>query len=183
MKNNINANTKVNAIIDAYAESEKTLTERVNFAKTVIVNTLHKFPATDRPEELSWAFCGTFTGYKVVGDQLTFFAIRKGFSQKTITEASIPVELLLNDPVAIAQYARKLIRSQQSKNRVEAFQASKDKQTRLENKIKELETERAKAAKEINAIYENNARTRATIAKNTEKAEKRRLAKLTQTSS
>lgn len=199
MENNTKAFTRINTIANPYFAGEKELAERVKFVKTVIMNTLHKFPAELRPEELNWAKRGgRYTGFEFLdyndnvveitedkpltrNHKLSFFIIgQRGWTTKeyTLDRASIPAYLLFNDPMAIAQYARKLIRNKQSQIRTAAAMDITKKVDEVEKKLANLAAEKAKLEQQRTAIRQTNQQAREAISKNRAKQEKRRAAKL-----
>jgi hypothetical protein len=204
MEKNTKAYNRITNISDTYFAGEKELAKRVEFARTVIRNTLHKFPKELWPEELSWAMQGgRYTGFTFVDyndkaveineenplnryHKLSFFIIgQRGWTTKeyTIKQASIPAYLLFNDPMAIAQYARKLIRIKQSQIRTkEAMDITKQVED-VSKKIANLAEEQAKLEKQRTEIRERNQRAREAIKKNREKQEKRQAAKRAKASS
>jgi hypothetical protein len=204
MENNTKAFNRINTITSSYFAGEKELAERVKFVKTVIMNTLHKFPAELRPEELNWAMRGgRYTGFEfrdsndnvveITEDKpltryhkLSFFIIgQRGWATKeyTFDRASIPAYLLFNDPMAIAQYARKLIRNKQYQIRTkEAMDITKQVED-VSKKIATLAQEQAKLEKQRTEIRQRNQQAREAINKNREKQEKRRAAKQLKASS
>lgn len=199
MENNTKAFNRINTIANPYFAGEKELAERVKFVKTVIMNTLHKFPAELRPEELNWAMRGgRYTGFEfrdyndnvveITEDKpltrnhkLSFFIIgQRGWTTKeyTLDRASIPAYLLFNDPMAIAQYARTLIRNKQSQIRTAAAMDITKKVDEVEKKLANLAAEKAKLEQQRTAIRQTNQQAREAISKNRAKQEKRRAAKL-----
>jgi hypothetical protein len=204
MENNTKAFNRINTITSSYFAGEKELAERVKFVKTVIMNTLHKFPAELRPEELNWAMRGgRYTGFEfrdyndnvveITEDKpltryhkLSFIIIgQRGWTTKeyTFEQASIPAYLLFNDPMAIAQYARKLIRNKQYQIRTkEAMDITKQVED-VSKKIATLAQEQAKLEKQRTEIRQRNQQAREAINKNREKQEKRRAAKQLKASS
>lgn len=206
MENNTKAFTRINSIANPYFESEKELVKRVNAAKTVIKNTLRKFPAELWPEELQWVRSGAstrITGFefrdyndKVVeitdekpltrNHTVSFYIIgTKGYSttELTVQRVTIPAYLLFNDPIATAQYARKLIRSKQAQLR---YQAARDITKQVEDvskKIASLAKEQEKLEKQREEIRQRNQQARESIEKARAKQEKRRADKLAKTKS
>jgi hypothetical protein len=206
MENNTKAFNRINSIANPYFESEKELVKRVNAAKTIIKNTLRKFPTELWPEELQWVRSGAntrITGFefrdyndKVVEitdekpltrhHNVSFYIIgTKGYSgtELTVQRVSIPAYLLFNDPIATAQYARKLIRSTQEQLR---YQAARDITKQVEDvskKITELAKQQEKLKKQREDIRQRNQQARESIEKARAKQEKRRAAKLAKTES
>lgn len=207
MENNTKAFNRINSITSPYFESEKELVKRVNAAKTVIKNTLRKFPKELWPEELQWVH---HTGYntRITGFEfrdyndkpveiteekpltrthmVSFYIIgTKGYNggEPVARRVSIPAYLLFNDPIATAQYTRKLIRSKQSQLR---YQAARDITQQVEDvskKIAELAKQQEKLEKQREDIRQRNQQARESIEKNRAKQEKRKAAKLAKTDS
>lgn len=118
-----NKNFNLNETVSSYSKYEEQLVQRIEFTRTVIRNTLRKFPKDVWPEELTWAATPgqislkSFTKADGEGEQdiLTFnvlFTSRK--QEKSVREVSLTADLLRNDPIAVAQYARKLIHQRQA---------------------------------------------------------------------
>lgn len=208
METTQNKNTKafnrITSISTSYFEGEKELSKRVEFVRTVIKNTLHKFPKELWPEELEWVIRGgKYTGFefrdfndKVV--EITaenpinrrhtfhFYIIgRKSYlsSELQVRKASFPAELLFNDPMAIAQYARNLIRQKQTKIRLELSADANRKLEDVAKKIAQLNVEREKLEQQKRDINVKSQQAREAVARNRAKAEKRRAAKLQKTQS
>lgn len=201
MENNTKAFNRINAIANPYFESEKELVKRVNAVKTVINNTLRKFPVEFWPEELNWVRSGSatrITGFefrdyndKAVeiteakpltrNHTLSFYIIGNksgwGSNELKVQRVTIPAYLLFNDPMATAQYARKLIRSKQSQIRVRAAQDITKQVDEVSKQIAKLSQEQAKLEKQRAEIRQRNQQAREAINKNREKQEKRRAAK------
>jgi hypothetical protein len=201
MENNTKAFNRINSFTNPYFEGEKELVKRVNFVSTVIMNTLRKFPTELWPEELAWAKYGSrarITGFdfrdrndnvvEITEDKplthdhtLSFYIIGKKnwtSSELTVRSATIPASLLFNDPMAIAQYARNLIRNKQSQIRTAAAQDITKKVDEVEKKLANLAAEKAKLEQQRTAIRQSNQQAREAINKNRAKQEKRRAAKL-----
>jgi hypothetical protein len=205
MENNTKAFNRINSIANTYFEGEKELVKRVVAAKTVINNTLRKFPQELWPEELQWVRSGSatrITGFefrdyndKVVEiteekpltrhHHLSFYIIgsRNWSSDLTVQRVTIPAYLLFNDPIATAQYARKLIRSKQSQIRVQAARDITKQVDEVSKKIANLAQEQAKLEKQREEIRLRNQQAREAIEKNRAKQEKRRATKLLKTES
>lgn len=204
MEHNTKAFNRINTITSSYFAGEKELAERVKFVKTVIMNTLRKFPAEMRPEELNWAMRGArYTGFefrdyndKVVEitesnpishkHVLSFYIINKknwNSEELTVTRGSFPAALLFNDPMAISQYARTLIRNKQSQLRYKEVTGINKQVEDLTQKLEQLEKDRAKLEQERLQIRQRNQLARETINKNRVKQEKRKAAKLLKTNS
>lgn len=204
MEKHTKAYSRITNITDTYFASEKELAKRIEFARTVIRNTLYKFPKELWPEELSWVMQGgRYTGFTFVDStgkaveinaenplnryhKLSFFIIgQRGWTTKeyTIKQASIPAHLLFNDPIAIAQYARTLIRSKQSQIRTKQAMDITSEVEEVSKKIAKLVEEQAKLENQRTEIRERNQRAREAIKKNREKQEKRQAAKRAKASS
>lgn len=205
MKNNTKAFNRINTIASSYFAGEKELAERVKFVKTVIKNTLHKFPAELRPEELNWAMRGgRYTGFEFLdyndnvveitedkpltrNHKLSFIIVgeTKGWATKEYSfhRATIPAYLLFNDPMAIAQYARTLIRNKQSQIRTKAAMDITKQIEDVSKKIAQLAQEQTKLENQKNEIRLRNQQARDAISKNQAKQDKRRAAKLLKASS
>ena len=207
MEKNTKAFSGINTIATPYFESEKELVKRVNAAKTVIQNTLRKFPKELWPEELQWVW---HTGYntRITGFEfrdyndkpveiteekplshyhmVSFYLIgTKGYNggEPVARRVSIPAYLLFNDPIATAQYTRKLIRSKQSQLRVQAARDITKQVEDVSKKIAELAKQQEKLEKQREDIRLRNRQARESIEKARAKQEKRRAAKLAKTES
>lgn len=205
MKNNTKAFNRINTIANTYFDSEKELAQRVLAAKTVINNTLRKFPTELWPEELQWARSGSatrMTGFefrdyndKVVEiteekplnrhHNLSFFIIgtKNWSSDLTVQRVTIPAYLLFNDPIATAQYARKLIRSKQSQLRYQAARDITKQVDEVSKQIADLAQKQAKLEKQRTEIRQRNQQARDSIEKAQAKQEMRRAKKLSKTES
>lgn len=204
MENNTKAFNRIASFATPYFEGEKELVKRVNFVKTVIQNTLRKFPTELHPEELSWAKTGNgvrLTGFdfrdskdkavEITADNpithnlvLSFYIIGKKnwtSNELTVRHASIPADLLFNDPMAISQYARKLVRAKQTQLRTQESIDTDKKVAEVDKQIAKLEQDRAKLEHQKTEIRTRNQLARETINKNRAKQEKRQAAKLLKT--
>lgn len=206
MENHTKAFNRINSFTNPYFEGEKELVKRVNSAKTVISNTLHKFPQELWPEELNWAnsrYATRMTGFEfrdyndkvveITEDKplrrdytLSFYLIGKNsYSSNNLVaqRVTIPAYLLFNDPMATAQYARKLIRTKQSQLRAQAARDITKQVDEVSKKIADLAREQAKLEKQRTEIRERNQQARESIEKARAKQDKRRAAKLAKTES
>lgn len=204
MENHTKAFNRINNIADPYFAGEKELAKRVEFVRTVIRNTLHKFPSELHPEELNWVMRGgRYTGFEFLDGmdnvveiteekpltryhKVSFFIIgQRGWTTKeyTVNRASFPAYLLFNDPMAIAQYARQLIRNKQSQIRTKQAMDITKEVEEVNQKIANLVEQQAKLEKQRTEIRERNQQAREAIKKNREKQEKRRAAKQLKASS
>lgn len=207
MEKNTKAFNRINSIANPYFDSEKELVKRVNAVKTVINNTLRKFPAEFWPEELNWVKSGSstrITGFEfrdfndkaveITKDKpltrnhtLSFYIIGNksgwGNNELAVQRVTIPAYLLFNDPMATAQYARKLIRSKQSQIRFRAAQDITKQVDEVSKQIAKLSQEQAKLEKKRTEIRQRNQQARESIDKNYAKQEKRRADKLAKTKS
>lgn len=121
-----NKTFNLNETVSSYSKYEEALVQRIEFARTVIGNTLRKFPKDVWPAELTWAAktgqasqisLKSFTPAKNKEEKhtLTFNAIYNlRNNEKFVREVSLTNDLLRNDPIAVAQYARKLIHQRQA---------------------------------------------------------------------
>ena len=196
---NTKAFNRITSFSTSYFEGEKELVKRVNFVKAVIRNTLNKFPTELHPEELAWVKAGgKVTGFEIRDSKdkaveitaenpitrhhvLSFYIIgRKSWtsSEPVVRSASIPAELLFNDPMAIAQYARKLVRAKQSKIRMELSQNASKELDEVTKKIEELKAKREKLEQEKAVINQRSQQAREALTRNRAKVEQRRAAKL-----
>lgn len=142
-----------NSIVEAYEQAEKAMHQRLRFASEIIRNVLNKFPREMHPEELNWAWHGgRLSGFTVKNEVfhhgmpqpvLHFNMTRRNLGLRnkegTTTPASIPMQVLqYEDPIAVAQYARGIIRENQRK-------AKLDNEKRIEEvtqQIADLEKQR-----------------------------------------
>lgn len=202
---NTKAFARINDKTNLYFKGEEELVKRVNFVRNVVKNTLRKFPRAIWPEELTQLFGGSNTrlmGFEFIerdsygnikaqdgiglemlthNHELHFYIVgARSWQDNTLAvrKASIPASLLFNDPIAIAQYARKLIRKNQEKIQQEkennAYQEMRKiavKMEELEQKRKKLESERTEANKLYQLSKEKNNQKK-------EKLNQRRAAKL-----
>ena len=202
---NAKAFTRLTARIAPYFAGEKELLERVLFVKTVIRNTLAKFPYEYRPSQLMWAYSPStaITGFtfqdknertagvprpvtaeKPVTERhlIKFYVInRRGYDPSaplTVQEVAFPAALLFKDPIAIAQYARALIRTQQAGDRkAEATRAAR-RLAELDKKLEEMDRNRQKLEKEKETVVSKREQHLAAAKKHEEQQQARRQEKI-----
>lgn len=151
----VNVKTKKNdfaSTLADYSEAERAVRERVSFAQHVIKDVLRKFPSGIRPEELDWVMDGgTFTGFKTDTVKSTLTGLSEPVLTFLVTKRDrwngpletrrvyIPMSILRSeDPIAVAQYARKLVRKNQQKIKADAIQQMQ----KMDKQIAELEANR-----------------------------------------
>lgn len=156
MNNNTKAIARLTETTAPYFEGEQLLRERVAFAREVILNTLRKFPADFHPEELKWVrLWGQAVGFRIKDDKLFFYVPERTTADgvRTMREVQLPLNLLLNDPIAVAQYARKAIRALQAEQKSEKRKAEAKELKDLNEQIAALQ----KRQKQLETVAEVEA--------------------------
>lgn len=108
-----------------YYTAKTALEQRLNVAAEIIRNTSRKL-TVPVPEELHWGYGYTFTEYRVINTAVSKY--RNEVEEQLMLEDSlqftvnskkyaVPLQLLTNDPVSVAQYVRKLTRETFEKNK------------------------------------------------------------------
>lgn len=143
-----------------YNTSKDTIKRGVQYARACILDILHKFPKEVHPTELVWAFQQTnyinyefrnANGKKLLphenptaeGNILTFYILsRNRFNKEsTVTTATMPASLIMENPIAISSYARGLIRNEQAKQQENKSKIA-EKVSQVEQQIAALEEKR-----------------------------------------
>lgn len=209
----INAYTRLSALAVASSfVAEAEFSSRLHKIAEVFNNTMNKFPAVATPSELSWAQNtggATFTNFRFTdsaGATLTdvmsgkapvekgmffsFYTIKSNWQtkQKSVTEATIPVELLFNDPMAAAHYARKLIRTKQELDFRKVVNELEYEINQLGKKIEIIEQQKIQAKNQkallhnqLEGYYLRQKRTRIKKAQLAEKKENKKNTAVSET--
>lgn len=135
-----------------YTTSKDTIKRGVLYARACIQDILNKFPKEVHPAELVWAFSGiNYINYEFrdangkkllyhenpIADEniLTFYILsgKRFIKESTLTTATMPASLIMENPVAVSSYARGLIRNEQAKQQ--------DKKSTIAEKLSQVEQE------------------------------------------
>lgn len=118
---------KANQVITNFTEAEKTLHQKVNSILSVMNSTMRKFGISEIPEDLSWAYYGTFRktiSNFIIKDNELSFTVRDLHTRKEQIVV-FPTHLLNNDPWAISSFTRKKIREYQMERLLKSIKEAK----------------------------------------------------------